>query len=507
MPDGSAPLFPMRQPPCNIAAEQAYLGALIANGPRVASLSDFLKTEHFYDPIHAAIFSRAIERINAGQLADAITLHRDFENSGILDEVGGTDYLPQLMSAMVPVNIAGDYARVIRDDFIRRQLIEAGQEIVNRSFIPEQGVDALKLAEEAAETVLRVGSGMAADRGAEFAAVARNAPARAEAVHKRAPGRAPLDTGLPEVDRLWQGLYPSELYFLMARSRTGKTAFMSQVVRNVARQLLAEAEARNRAPEHVHVFSLEMDAEAYVSTNLASMTRWSADQIKRGEIGDAKSWVEFQAAADDLARLPIIVDDTAGLDLAGLRMRAMAVKRQKNTRLICIDYRELIQRGRDEMRMQDPAWMPFLGNSLKILAKTLKVPVLALTQINKATDKQAVPRPTLGDIPYDGGQAADSVFALFRPELYMSHDPPATMAGTSAEKAANARSAWENERKAVRNLAEFGALKRRFGPANDWAKLRFDGPRLSFQPWVDEDKMPDLLDSNDYPMSEADYGR
>ena len=158
---------------------------------------------------------------------------------------------------------------------------------------------------------------------------------------------------------LWGGLWPGELYLphgaLTHRQDAVDDADRAQ---RVAATLAIEAAEANRPREHVHVFSLEMTAEGLLTTTLASTTRWSADQIKSGDIDN---WIEYERVAKSLDRFPIAIDDRADMDLAGLNLRARAVKRQRGTRLICIDYRELIRRGREQFRMQLPEWIPFLG--------------------------------------------------------------------------------------------------------------------------------------------------
>jgi replicative DNA helicase len=498
MPDGDvSPLFgiPQRVPPSNLRAEQAFLGALLANN-KVADRAQFLEADHFADPINGVVFKRAMQRIAAGQLADMLTLKTDFENTGILEEVGGTAYLVSLGSAMVGTNIAGEYAKTIRDTWLRRKLIDIAEDIAGAAFGESPDQDAQSLVDRAAESVLSLGESAAANRGTDFATVAPTAPGRAQAAHRGDAGHARLDTGIAPVDRLWRGLWPGQLYYLMARSRTGKTPAMMQIARHVAGRLLAEPATPGRAGSHVHIFSLEMTAEDLITTNLASRTRWTADQIKAGEIGGPKDWIEFEAAAAELAKLPIIIDDQPNMDLPTLVMRARAVKRQKNTRLICIDFRELVRRGREQARMDLPEWIPYLGYALKGIAKACEVPVIALAQINKTKSGAAPVAPTLDDLPYDGGQAADGVFALHRPEIYMPEEPPPLPHGTTAEKQANRAIEWKAQRDAMRGVAEFYALKRRFGPPGS-TKLYFDGPRMLLSEWTGGDPPPGLWGEND----------
>lgn len=460
-------------------AEQALLGAAFANN-EVIKRCDWLKPEHFYDPVNGRIWQRAAERVAAGQLADAITLKTDFENTGVLDQIGGTEYLAKLMGAMVGVRTATDYAKVIYQTWVRRQIIATGEQMVADAYGAEPGADPGGIVAATSETIFALGGHGSVNRGVSLATAAQVAFQQTEAAHRGEQGAARLDTGIGPVDELVNGLWPGKLYYIMARSRTGKTPFMMQMARNVAARLQAEAAATGQPPAHVHVFSLEMTAENLAVINLAAVTRWSADQLKAGRIGGAEAWLEYEKKQRELGALPIWIDDEPEMDIAALAMRARAVQQAKRTRLICIDYRELVRRGREQTRMQLPEWIPFLGYQLKALAKSLRVPVIALAQINKAKDKADDTRPTLNDLPYDGGQAADAVFALHRPELYMPEEMPrAAGVKQSDEQRISAMARWDEERARVRGLAEFSALKRRFGPTG-MRRLRFDGPRMTF---------------------------
>jgi replicative DNA helicase len=491
----ATPLFgpaPPRTMPTAVEAEQALLGSLLSNNARTAERCSFLKPEHFADPINGYIYKRAMERISGGLVADAVTLKVDFENTGVLEEYGGTKYLAQLLTCNIGWQTTISYAKAIEDTWLRRQLIDVSEEMATAAYGGDIGRDARDIVDEAAEAVMALGEHVVTKGETDFATAAAAAPARAEAAAKGEVGHARLDTGIPAIDRLWGGLWPGELYYLMARSRTGKTPCMMQIARNVAAKLAEEAvKAGKKAEqvEHVHVFSLEMTADGLITTNLASTSRWTADQIKSGDIDD---WIEFEKASKALAGLPIVIDDQGDMDMPKLAMRARSVKRGRRTRLICVDYRELVRRGRDQARMGLPEWIPFLGYQLKALAKSLNLPIIALAQINKARSGETVVRPILDDLPYDGGQAADGVFALHRPELYLG-DEPAAPAHFTGEKLANFKSDWEKKRHATRGLMEVGALKRRFGPANTWAKLRFDGPRMLLSEWITRDSQLSMV--------------
>jgi replicative DNA helicase len=493
MPDGHSPLFGLSQrlPPSNLQAEMALLGALLSNN-KALDRCEGLKPEHFADEAIGAVYAAIVEGVQAGRLVDAVSLKGRFDQP----------LLASLVASMVGILNAGEYARAIQDCAAHRQLIEIGESLVNGAFA---GVPPAEVGGAAAQQIDRILAG-AVHSGKSFADAVDGAVAYAEAAHRGDPNRARLETGIRSFDALWQGLRPGQLYYLMARSRTGKTPAAAQIARNVSRRLLERGSGKT--PEHVHFFSLEMTAEDLATINLAAVSRWTADELQSGRIGDGLAWKELDDRRATLAELPIHIDDDGGLSIAEIRVRARAAHRSHRTRLIIIDFMENIGRGAEHARMGLPEWTPFVGYQLKELAKALSVPVIALRQLNKSRDNAEATRPTLSDLPYDGGQAADGVFVLHRPELTMGDKPPAAAGTLSAEKQAAKDAEWHNQRDAMRGVVEFGAVKRRFGPSNIWKSMRFDGPRMLLR---EEDEAPAGQDGGFFdaiPMagSEADYG-
>lgn len=466
-----------RIPPSNLQAEQALLGALLANNKAYEKVVEFLKPHHFADPVHGRIYQAIVHRIENGSIADAITLKSDLENSGILDDVGGTQYLAQLLASMVGILNAGEYGQAIHDAWLRRQLITIGETAVNLAFGVDPEVNVRNVVAGAISELMELADELPTD-SIDFAMAASEVVRKAEAAYKGEAGTGGLHTGIPSVDKLWSGMWPGRLYYLMARSRSGKTPFMAQICRSIARRFQREADENTRASDCVHIFSLEMSAEDFQAVNIAGESKWTGDQIKSGQIGSDSDWFEFDQKAIQIGKLPIIVDD-GKYDMAELAMRARVVHRQKRSRLIAIDYLELIKRSEKQWRMGPSDWVVHLGYELKSLAKELGVPILALRQINKARDKADSTRPAIGDLPYDGGQAADEIFALYRRELDMPPEPPGINFVRKAEDRAQKLWEWEEQKRVAAGQAEFIALKRRFGPTGT-AHLRFVGSRMLF---------------------------
>ena len=479
MPSQEDALFgvSLRSLPANLQAEQALLGALLANNRAFERVQDFLAPEHFADPIHGRIFETIARRILAGQMADAVTLKAEYEHTGVLEEVGGTKYLAQLITAMVGILNTGEYGKTILDTWQRRQLIDIGETIVNMAFGAEPLADATEQIATAMSSLLALSERGLAQETVSFSDSVGSALRRSEAAFRGADGHTRLDTGIGPLDEILQGLWPGQLYFLAARSRTGKTPALMQIARNVARTFLADAERTGAQPASVLIFSMEMTADDIANISRAATSRWSVDQIRAGQIGDGNAWNEMNQTAAALQRLPIIIDDRTDLDLDRIGVRARSAVRRHNVRMIGVDYMELIKRTKEQRGIGLPELIPALGYGLKAIAKQTGVPVIALRQINKARDDQASSRPVLGDLPYDGGQAADVVAALFREELTMGRDRPNT-GNLTAEKAATIIAAFNKRLADAKGVADVGVIKRRFGPAPVWRRMAFNGPRM-----------------------------
>lgn len=263
---------------------------------------------------------------------------------------------------------------------------------------------------------------------------------------------------------------------------------MMQAARHIAREFAQETK---KIP-HVWIGSLEMQVDGLMAISIAAESKWTADQIRGGSIGDGDDWMALISKARELQTLPIEIDDRRS-DLTALSARLRAACQTKNVRVAFIDYMELIRRSPENQRMSQSEWIPFLGDELKILAKSLGIPIVALRQINKSRDREVSTRPALADLPYDGGQAADAVFAYWREVIDMPEDPPGLVLVKDAEKRAQAKADWEDRRATVRDWAEFFAVKRRFGPLAS-ARMRFIGPRMRVEELMMAVPEPDLLD-------------
>ncbi|MDR3521730.1 MAG: replicative DNA helicase [Acidocella sp.] len=480
------PLFGISQrlPPTNIEAEQALLGALLANNKAYERVSEFLSHEHFADPIHGRIYQAIARRCEAGQIADPVLLRAEFEHNGVLDEVGGTAYLAQLLSAMVGIINAGDYGKAIYDSWIRRQLIDIGELTVNRAFGADAELDGKDQIEAAEQSLFDLAT-KGGNEGAmiTFEAALAKAIEIAATAHKNQGSVSGLDTGLRDLNKKTGGLHPSDLMILAGRPGMGKTALATKIAFGAAKALLnnARAENPNGVPkETVAVFSLEMSSEQLATRLLAEEARVSGDKIRRGEIGQ-KDFDNFVKVSREISSLPLVIDDTPALTLSALRTRCRRLKRTKGLALIVIDYLQLMRPAAGTKPENRVLEISQITQGLKAIAKELAVPVLALSQLSRAVEAREDKRPQLSDLRESGTieQDADMVMFIYRDEYYLQQKEPKIAAFDKDDKFRDAMEKWQSDMSNAYNKAELILAKQRHGPTGK-IDLFFEGEFTRF---------------------------
>ncbi len=456
----------LRLPPSNLEAEQALLGALLANNKAYERVSEFLAPEHFADPIHGRIYQSIARRIEAGQLADAVTLKAEFEHSGILAEVGGTAYLAQLLGDMVGIINAGDYGRAIHDSWIRRQLVDLGEVVVNRAFGDEDAIDGRAQIEAAEQALFDLATRGSAEGGfITFDRALTEAIAGAERAFQRSGHVSGLSTGLRDLDQRLGGLHPADLLILAGRPGMGKTALATKIAFGAALALRAEAAGGAAPRAAAAIFSLEMSAEQLASRILAENARISGDRIRRGDIAQ-RDFDRFVEVSRTLTGLPLEIDDTPAITLSALRTRCRRLKRTRGLALVVVDYLQLMRPAagtRPENRVLE---ISQITQGLKAIAKELAVPVIALSQLSRAVESREDKRPQLSDLRESGTieQDADAVMFIYRDEYYLQQRAPKQLAFDSEEKYQDALAKWQRDMDRVYNKAELFIAKQRHGP-------------------------------------------
>jgi replicative DNA helicase len=457
-----------RQLPYDVDIEQALLGAILIDNYSLERVSALLKPEHFYDPLHQRLFE-AIERMWAkGHAVSPLTLKAAMDQDAGLAEVGGQAYLISLARAAPALPNVKDYARILADLAMRRELIHIGEDIVNTAyeapldFVPAQQIDEAEKALYRVAERSRFGEG---PRGFDMAL--------AEAVHSAEQAMARgghisgVPTGFNDLDSLLGGLNPSDLIIVAGRPGMGKSALATNMAFHAAR-LWAKDQADGAEPKRgspVLLFSLEMAASQLSARILSEQTEIEMRKIRTGRFSDSE-WDRFVQTAQVLSDLPLFIDDTGGISIAQIAARARRMKREKQVGLIVIDYLQLVEPSsrRFENRVQE---ITDVTKGLKALAKELSVPVMALAQLSRGVDNRDDKRPVLSDLRESGSieQDADVVMFIFREEYYLKSREPD--AGTSEH------ADWLEKMERVHNRAEVLVEKHRHGPTNK-VELFFD---------------------------------
>jgi replicative DNA helicase len=487
---------PARVPPHNYEAEQALLGAILANNRVFDRVNEFLRSEHFADPVHGRIYEAAGTLIQRGQIANFLTLKSLFDQDPALVEAGGAKYLARLENAVVTIINAEDYGHTIHDLFLRRELINLGEEVVNDAFTFDLDLSAMEQIETAEQQLYRLAeTGQTEGVLKPLKDAMTSAIQIAERAFKRDSHVTGVTSGLRDLDRKLGGLHDSDLVILAGRPSMGKTALATNVAFNAAGAYREERDetgaVRVLEGAKVAFFSLEMSAEQLATRILSEQTAISSDRIRRGEVRE-DDFPKFVAAAQALSRLPFFIDDTPGLTVPALRTRARRLKRQHGLGLIVVDYLQLIRSvgaNRPENRVQE---LSEITRSLKGVAKELNVPILALSQLSRAVEQREDKRPQLADLRESGSieQDADVVMFIYREQYYHERAEPKQRLDETIEKFNERHDRWVEHGEKIYNIADVIIAKQRHGPVGT-VSLFFDGNVTKFGDLARDDRLPD----------------
>ncbi len=484
-----------RPPPVNYEAEQALLGAILENNHAFERVADFLRPEHFADAAHGRIFEAIGKLIERGQQANAITLKSLFDQDEALAEAGGANYLAKLQSSTITIVNAGDYGRTIYDLYLRRELIALGEDVVNDAFAQDLEVTATDQIETAEQKLYGLAEAGQTERGlATFKSAVIEAVDMVEAALKRDSHVAGVSTGFKDLDKLLGGLHYSDLVILAARPAMGKTALAANIACSAATALQKDTGPDGtvvETPQVVAFFSLEMSAEQLATRIIAEGAEVRSDAMRRGEIRNDQFDKIFETSRA-LYTLPLFIDDTPALTIGALRTRARRLKRQQGLSLIVVDYLQLMQGPaglRSENRVQE---VSEITRGLKTVAKELKVPVLALSQLSRQPEQRDDKRPQLADLRESGSieQDADVVMFIYREEYYLARERPTQKANELREKFSERQADYDLRMDEARNKAEIIVAKQRHGPTGT-VEMLFRGEFTRFSDLITDDHLPD----------------
>jgi replicative DNA helicase len=462
--------FDAPEPPRADEAEQAFLGALLVNNAvldreHVAGL----EPHHFAIPVHGRIFSAARAAIMRGGLADALTLREAFKDDpALVDHGGGGLYLARLTAASATIANANHYAVAIREAYIRREMLAVGEAITQLAMATDTNRTIEETLAEAVSAVAAVAdSGAVGSKAVHISDAALVAVRQVEAAKKAGGKVTGISTGLIDLDRATSGLHAPDLIVLAGRPGMGKTALANSI---------ALAAARDGVP--VIFFSLEMSYSQLAQRILADMTGISTERQRAGHVSDDEMR-ELVFAQSDMGRMPLHIDDTPAASVTQLRMRVRSMARKARVGLVVVDYIQLlVASAKTENRVQE---LSKITRDLKVMAKELNIPVIALSQLSRSVESRDDKRPQLSDLRESGSieQDADSVWMLYRHEYYLGMREPRRKDGEDDAKFNDRFEKWKVEMAACEGIADLAIEKNRHG-ARRTVPLLFDGPRTAF---------------------------
>ena len=461
--------------PHNLEAEQALLGALMFDNGVFERLSDRLRGTHFYEPFHQRLYDAIEDHIRQGLLAEPTILMERFKQDPAFAEFGGLRYLADLMDRAPPGANAPDYARVVYDLALRRELLRVGGDIIKEAPDPERAaIDQIEQAELTLYSLAE--NGQPSSGFVSFSNALSGAVQMAAEAYQRDGKLAGLATGLDDLDQKLGGLHPSDLLILAGRPSMGKTALATNIAFNVARSYRWEPTPEGRKTVSggvVAFYSLEMSAEQLAMRILADASGVSSDKLRKGEI-DASDFGKVRDAAIEIGESPLYIDATGGLSISKLAARARRLKRMEHgLDLIIVDYLQLVTVGEGNGNKNRVQEVSEITGGLKALAKELNVPIIALSQLSRQVENREDKRPQLSDLRESGSieQDADAVMFVYREAYYLGRTEP--------REGSPEHMQWQEDMDRLNGQAEVVIGKQRHGPIGI-VKLSFDADTTRF---------------------------
>ncbi len=433
-------------PPQNIEAEQSLLGCLMLDKNAIIKVADFVHAEDFYKGIHGQIFQAMIDLYQKIEPIDLLSVTNRLKEKGSLDEVGGSSYLTNLINTVPTATHVANYGRIVRAKKILRDLIEASEQIGLTAFDESEDVD--QLLDKAEKTILSIGQQSLRQSFIPIKDILGETFDRIDELSKQKGGLRGVATGFKALDNMLSGLQKSDLIILAARPSLGKSSLALDIARQIA--------TTQKLP--VGFFSLEMGKDQLVDRILAAQAGVDLWRIRNGKLsseGDDNDFTRIQHAMGELSEAPIYIDDAGLTNILQIRSMARRLQADKGLGLIVVDYLQLMESS--NKNYSPVQQVTEISRALKLLAKELNVPVLALSQLSRSVESRTPQIPRLADLRESGAieQDADVVMFIYREDRYM-----------------------ENTEK--KNIAEIIIAKHRNGPVGK-IELYFDENRVSFK--------------------------
>ena len=398
--------------PQAIELEQAVLGALLIDNESLSDAIDSLQAEYFYVPKHQKIFEAIVNLFNNTKPVDILTVSEELKRLEYFENIGGLAYISELTNNVASSSNTEFHARIIAEKFIKRSLINISRRISTDAF--DDAVDIFDLLNNAEAELFTVTEGTLRKSYDKMSTLIKGALENIETLRNKEDGLSGIPSGFTNLDRVTSGWQQSDLVICAARPGMGKTAFALTMARNIA--------VEHNTP--IGFFSLEMSSEQLVNRLIASEAELGASKLRKGDLADHEM-VQLHEKIKHLSEAPIFIDDTPALTIFELRAKARRLVKNHGVKIIMIDYLQLMQAGGNSGNREQE--ISTISRSLKGIAKELKIPVIALSQVNRGVESRTgvgSKRPMLSDLRESGAieQDADIVTFIYRPEYYKIYE-------------------------------------------------------------------------------------
>ncbi|CAM3599867.1 replicative DNA helicase [Kibdelosporangium persicum] len=410
---GSHPTFD-KQPPQDLPAEQSVLGGMMLSKDAIADVVEVLRPGDFYRPAHQAVYDCILDLYSRGEPADPITVAAEMERRGELRRIGGAPYLHTLIATVPTAANAGYYAEIVAEKAVLRRLVEAGTRIVQLGYSGQDGSDVNEIVDRAQSAIYEVTERRTTEDYVALEELLQPTMDEIDAIASRGGSSLGVPTGFADFDELTNGLHPGQMIIVAARPGVGKST-------------LGLDWARSCSIKHGMssvIFSLEMSKTEIVMRMLSAEAKIRLADMRGGRMTD-DDWTRLARRMSEISEAPLFIDDSPNMTMMEIRAKARRLKQRNDLKLIVLDYMQLMTSGkRVESRQQE---VSEFSRSLKLLAKELEVPVVAMSQLNRGPEQRTDKRPMLADLRESGSleQDADMVVLIHRPDAWERDDPRA----------------------------------------------------------------------------------
>ena len=401
-----------RTPPQDVAAEQSVLGGMLLSKDAIADVVEVVRGHDFYRPAHELVYEAIVDLYGRGEPADAVTVSAELQKRGELGRVGGAPYLHTLISSVPTAANAGYYARIVRETAVLRRLVEAGTKIVQMGYTGDGDAD--DIVDAAQAEVYSVTDRRTSEDYVPLSAIMEGTLDEIEAIGSRGGEMVGVPTGFADFDELTNGLHPGQMIVVAARPAVGKSTLGLDIARAAA--------IKNGMT--TCIFSLEMGRNEITMRLLSAEARVPLHHMRTGKLTD-DDWTRLARRMGEVSNAPLFIDDSPNMSMMEIRAKCRRLKQRSDLKLVIIDYLQLMSSGkRVESRQQE---VSEFSRAIKLLAKELEVPVIAISQLNRGSEQRTDKKPQMSDLRESGSieQDADMVVLLHREELYERESPRA----------------------------------------------------------------------------------